>query len=281
MVGLWLLLLAWLLAKTQADDFNYKLPKAVLERLRGSSAQFNAWTRDLSENLSTEQQQRLAWNVRFLETPKSASELRQLQQQLSPSNVNHNPLKLWLWISFYWQLRRSQRLDKDDMLLPHFVLTLRQLHVNSQFVENNQLQNMLQSLPRFLIDLVKGRWLCLKHDRDQLYLLPAGALQLGVNSSSNCSMWQLQLVEEPKNFVRLENACEENSTWFVNMLHTHSHSKTYMLLDAPSDNSSILCVQHGDVYLEQARVGNKDCQWQLNDCTQLPTFYNNIRNRNT
>ncbi|XP_034479863.1 uncharacterized protein LOC117785755 [Drosophila innubila] len=279
MVGLCLLLLALLLAKSQAVGFNYNLPKAVLEQLSGSSIQFDAWTRDLGKNLNTEQQQRLAWNVRFLEMPRSASELRQLQQQLSPSNVNQNPLKLWLWISFYWQLRRSHRLDKDNMLLPHFVLTLRQLQQQTQF-ENDQLQNMLQSLPRFLIDLVTSRWLCLKHDRDQVYLLPGGALQLGANS--NCSMWQVQRVEEPKYFLRLQNACEEHSTWFVNMLHTDTHFQTYMLLDANSDNVNIVCLQHGNVHLEQARGWNKDCQWQLNDCTQLPTFLNkNKRNRNT
>lgn len=282
MVGIWQLLLALLLAKTLAVDFNYNLPKAVLEQLSSSSiSQFDAWTQELSESLNTEHQQQLAWNVRFLESPKSATDLRQLQKQLCPDSEIHNPLKLWLWISFYWQLRRSHRLEEDNMLLPHFVLSLRQLHMNSQW--HNQLQNMLQSLPRFLMDLATSRWLCLKHDRDQVYLLPGAALQLGVNSNSNrngnCSMWQVQLVKDSHYFLRLQNACDEQAAWFVNMLHTHLHSKTYMLLDASSNSSNSFCVVHGERYLEQATRWDKDCQWQLNDCTQLPTFLNKNRHR--
>ncbi|XP_062135881.1 uncharacterized protein LOC133845438 [Drosophila sulfurigaster albostrigata] len=272
MVGLWLLLLTALLAKSLAVDFDYKLPRAVLERLNSSSAQFDAWTRELSASLSAEHQRRVAWNVPFIGTPRSQLELRRLQQKLNPSN----PLKLRLWISYYWQLRRSQLLNSDNMLLTHFVLTLRQLLLgDSTQLENSQLQNMLQSLPPFLATLVRSRWLCLKHIGQQLFLQPGDALQLGV--SSNCSMWQVQ--QHAEHWLRLQNACEQHSMWFINMLHTHLQSRTYMLLTSASDNASRFCVgQQGVGYLEHADGWQKDCQWRLNDCTQLPQFLNIVDN---
>ncbi|XP_030564522.1 uncharacterized protein LOC115765217 [Drosophila novamexicana] len=280
-VKIWLSLLAILLARTEAEaSLRINLPTMVLQQLNGSSSQFEEWTKRLSERLSPEQQQRLAWNVAFLETPKSPLQLRQLQNKLSPNSSINNPLKLRLWISFYWQLRRSNRLGSNKILLPHFALTLRQLQGNPMW-RSAQLTNMLQSLPNSLGVLVRSRWLCLKHDRDQLYALPGEALMLGANS--NCCMWQLVVADTSQAWLRLENACEVQATWFINILQ-QTDSGTYTLQSAPSDNSSSYCIRNGASYLVEVQATTdtvqnqqalgKDCHWELNDCTQLPTLLN-------
>ncbi|KRF79779.1 uncharacterized protein Dvir_GJ26708 [Drosophila virilis] len=252
----------------------------VLQQLNGSSAQFEDWTQRLSDRLSPEQQQRLAWNVAFLETPKSAQQLRQLQTKLSPSSSINNPLKLWLWISFYWQLRRSNRLGSNQILLPHFALKLRQLQGHPLW-RSAQVTNMLQSLPNSLGVLVRSRWLCLKHARHQLYALPGEALMLGANS--NCCMWQLVVADTSQAWLSLENACEMQAKWFINILQPTA-SGTYTLQSAPSDNSSSFCIRNGAGYLVKVQATTdteqnqealaEDCHWELNDCTQLPTLLN-------
>ncbi|XP_032591428.1 uncharacterized protein LOC116805127 [Drosophila grimshawi] len=263
---IWLPFLALLLANIQ-DSYSYQLAKTVLQQLNGNGSQFDAWTQELSEQLSQEEQQRMAWNVQFLEN--SGEDLGEMQKRLNP----HNQFKLYLWMSFYWQLRRSNRLGSDQRLLPHFAMTLRQLRKDQEPHWNSlQLQNMLQSLPRSLRDLVKSRWFCLKHDRDQLYVLPNGVVELGANS--NCSMWQAEELLQTANYwLRLRNICELHATWFINMLQ-YNKSGTYMLLNTTDTNSSIYCIRNGEGYLlrkdQMEDHLENDCHWQLNDCTQLP-----------
>lgn len=263
----WLPLLTLWTAKTLVCGLELWLPRVVLQQLEESGEQFDLWTRQLSQHLSSEDQQRLAWNVHFLDEPKSTLQLRQIQQQLSPrENSISNPCKLWLWISFYWQLRRSHQLvDNENVLLPQFALTLLQLQTDQQW--NLDLQNMLQSLPSHLVTIVKSRWLCLKHPRDQLYLLPGRALQLGANG--NCCLWQVKLLDKASHWLRLENACEQHAPWFVNL--QQSHSSTYTLMSSPTNDSSFLCLRNGVGVLlkDNSSKAENNCQWQLNDCGHL------------
>lgn len=267
----WLPLLTLWTAKTLVCGFELWLPQVVLQQLEESSEQFDLWTRQLSQHLSSEDQQRLAWNVHFLDEPKSTLQLRQIQQQLSPrENPISNPCKLWLWISFYWQLRRSHQLDdNENSLLPQFALTLLQLQTDRQW--NIYLQNMLQSLPSHLGTIVKSRWLCLKHSRDQRYLLPGRAIQLGANG--NCSLWRVRLMDNATHWLRLENACDQDALWFVNL--QQSRSSTYRLFSAPTNNSTFFCLRNGvgTHFKDNSRQNESICQWQLNDCSYLRQLF--------
>ncbi|XP_023167248.2 uncharacterized protein LOC111596989 [Drosophila hydei] len=239
----------------------------LLPQLNGSEGQFENWTRQLS----AEEQQRLAWNVNFLENPPM--EYGELQQLLSTNSSIQNPLRLRLWLSLYWQLRRTSRLDNNHQLLLDFALSLRQLQTDPAW-NSSQLQNMLLSLPSALRILARSRWLCLEHDRDLLYLLPAGALQLG--AQSRCCMWQLALVAETSHgWLRLENLCEMQDTWFINMPQ-QLESGFYLLQRAPNSNSSNYCSRQGSGYYEEVAkkkaAAEEDCYWQLNDCSGLPVL---------
>ncbi|XP_030244416.1 uncharacterized protein LOC115564345 [Drosophila navojoa] len=225
------------------------------------------------EQLSEEQQQRFAGNYNFLE--KSQLELEELQQLLSNNSSTHSPLNRRLWLSLYWQLRRSHRLENNNMLLLDFALSLRRLQTDPEW-NSSQLQNMLQSLPQALQILVRSRWLCLEHDRDLMYLMPAGALQLGANS--RCCMWQLALETEPssRGWLRLENLCEAQDIWYFNMLQ-QLESGVYLMQRDPTRNSSYYCSRLGSGYYNEvaeadAKAVDVDCHWQLNDCSGLPSL---------
>ncbi|XP_017838951.2 uncharacterized protein LOC108597097 [Drosophila busckii] len=270
MVALWQATLLWLLLlllPLRQASYILELRKVLLQQLNGSSAEFEAWSGRLSEQLSLEQQQRLAWNVNFLQTPQSVQQLQQLQQQLSPSASAHNTLRLLLWLRFYWQLQRSsaQQQQQLKVLLPQFALTLRaQLEQRSPKLRA-QLQNMLQSLPHTLATLASSRYLCLQHARELLYAEPAGVLQLGANS--NCSMWQLHATAT--HWLRLQNVCVLPATWYVNMQLSN------MLLTAPSNNASKYCVQDAQAYFEQQQqLKSDDCNWRFTDCTHLQRILN-------
>lgn len=269
----WLALVTLWTAKTLVDAFDLWLPQVVLQQMEGSSYQFNLWTQQLSQHLSPEDQQRLAWNVHFLDTPRTTVQLRELQLLLSPGErPTSNPLKHLLWISFYWQLRRSHQLDGDEnVLLPQFTLTLLQLKPDPQW-NSYHLQNMLQSLPPHLATVARSEWLCLKHARDQLYFLPSGAIQLGANS--NC-LWHVRLVDNAPYWLRLENGCELDNQWFVNLQQTQNFG-TYTLMSAPMENSSFLCLQNGEalIFEKNTKALENSCHWQLNDCSYLKQRHN-------
>lgn len=267
----WLALVTIRTAKSLADAFDLCLPQVVLQQLEGSSDQFNTWTQQLSQQLSIEDQQRLAWNVNFFHKPRGRKQLKELQLILSPGGKTiSNTLKLWLWISFYWQLRRLHHLDgAENVLSPEFTLTLLQLKQDPQW-NSYHIQNMVQSLPLHLGALARSQWLCLKHAGDQLYLLPSRSIQLGANS--NC-LWQVRLVENVPYWLRLENACGLDEQWFVNIQHTQP-SGTYALMSAPMENSSVLCLQNGvGLVFEKKTIELENrCHWQLNDCSYLKQF---------
>lgn len=267
----WLALVTLWTARSLVDAFDLCLPQVVLQQLEGSSDQFNLWTQQLSQQLSMEDQQRLAWNVNFFHKPRSREQLKELQLILSPGEKTiSNPLKLWLWISFYWQLRRLHHLDgAENVLYPEFTLTLLQLKPDPLW-NSFHIQNMVQSLPPHLGAVARSQWLCLKHARDQLYLLPSRSIQLGANS--NC-LWRVRLVENAPYWLRLENACGLDDQWFVNLQHTQPFG-TYALMSAPMENSSVLCLQNGlGLVFEKKTIELEDsCHWQLNDCSYFKQF---------
>lgn len=265
---IWLLYWAIFWAQRQ-DSLGYNLVKMLKQPLNVSNGQLDVWSRQLSE----EQQQRFAGNFNFLE--KSQLELEELQQLLSNNSSIHNPLKRRLWLSLYWQLRRSHRLDNNNKLLLDFALSLRRLQTDPEW-NSSQLQNMLQSLPKALRILVRSRWLCLEHDRDLMYLMPAGALQLGANS--RCCLWQLALETEPSAYgwLRLENLCVAQDSWYFDMLHQLESGVYLMQRELNNDNSNY-CSRGGSGYYREvvgsdAKDLGKDCHWQLNDCSGLPNL---------
>ncbi|XP_017865028.1 PREDICTED: uncharacterized protein LOC108615197 [Drosophila arizonae] len=268
--GLKIWLLYWAIFWTQwQHSLGYNLPEMLKQPLKVSNDQFD----DRCRHLSEEEQQRFAGNFNFLE--KSQLELEELQQLLSNNSGIHSPLKRRLWLSLYWQLRRSHRFDNDNMLLLDFALNLRRLQTDPEW-NSSQLQNMLQSLPKALQILVRSRWLCLAHDRDLMYLMTAGALQLG--ASSRCCMWQLALGTEPSShgWLRLENLCDAQDVWYFNMLQ-QLESGVYLMQREPNSNSSNYCSRLGSGYYKEvagaeAKDVEKDCHWQLNDCSGLPSL---------
>jgi len=81
----------------------------VVNHLKESPLNFDNWTTEISSSLSYEHQERISWNIpwsRLLEEGKSSLEL---QKQLKPVNS----LKLRLWMSLYWYLKRSQLLNEN------------------------------------------------------------------------------------------------------------------------------------------------------------------------
>ncbi|KAH8395373.1 hypothetical protein KR222_003023, partial [Zaprionus bogoriensis] len=244
----------------------------VLQQLADSREQFDAWTRQLSQTLNSEEQQRLAWNVQFLDKPKSTLQLRHIQSQLSPGeSTMNNTFKFWLWVSFYWQLRRSHLLNNDinNVLLSDFAWTLLRLQTDARW-SSLQIQNIVYSFPIHLATVIANRWLCLKHAKNQLYLLTDDTLQFGANSI--CSLWQVQILETLPNWLRVENVCDVQAIWFINL--QQSHSKTYFLANTPRDNSTFFCLRNGEgILYEQSQIFENSCQWQLSDCTHLESFF--------
>ncbi|XP_022225280.2 uncharacterized protein LOC111076013 [Drosophila obscura] len=240
-------------------DLYGTLPGLVLRHLNGSHSDFEGWTTRMSQALLPEQQQRVAWNVPWMDALAEGRSPLELQEQLEPSN----PLKLQLWMGLYWHLRRSKRLDVR--LTSDFALTLRRLQMQQPALWNPQLQNMWQSLPRSLRLILQSRWLCLQHGREMLYAL--GGLRLELGANSNCSMWQVQeLPLERGHWRRLVNVCDKNSRWFISMLHDDT---PHALHSAPSNMARQFCVLNGLSYLGDASA-DSDCHWALNDCSHLP-----------
>ncbi|XP_002139023.2 uncharacterized protein [Drosophila pseudoobscura] len=245
-------------------DLYGTLTGLVLRHLNGSISDFDWWTLRMSHALEPEQQQRLAWNMPWTQALRQGRSLLELQEQLRPSN----PLKLQLWMGFYWHLRRSSRLD--GRLTFDFARTLRRLQLQQQpqpELWSPQLQNMWQSLPRSMRLILHSRWLCLQHEREMLYAV--GGLRLELGANSNCSMWQVQeLSEQRGHWLGLFNVCDKNSRWFISM--QEHDAATHLLHSVPSHTARKLCVLEGLGYLGDAVSPLSDCHWKLNDCSHLP-----------
>lgn len=259
--------LTWFFNPLQAvinGDIYVTLMDLVETHLNKSYVDFDDWTRQMSLTLDKEQQERLAWNVRWLKIFEEEGSLVELQHQLKPSNS----LKLRLWLSFYWRLRRSGKLNK--ILLTNFALELRNLHRHQPEIWSHHLQNMWQSLPRSLRILSQSRWLCLQHEKEMFYVKAGYHLELGAND--NCSLWRTQEVREDY-LLLLVNFCDEEHYFYINMLEDYQGS--YQLLRPTSYMNNTYCVLRGLAYFrETSQVSKLDlgCQWQLNDCSYLPSL---------
>ncbi|KPU76566.1 uncharacterized protein Dana_GF26650 [Drosophila ananassae] len=245
------------------DNFG-ELLEAVITHLQcGDPDNLDNWTKDMSLALRRDQQQRLAWNIPWVEIQDKGASQLEMQQQLNPSN----PLKLRLWMSFYWHLKRSRSLD--PILTTNFALKLRELQKRNEDMWSPALQNMWQSLPKSLKIILQSRWLCLQHKRQMLYVVSGYKLELGANS--NCSMWQIQS-ENQDHWLRLINFCDDSSLFFINLWH--SSAEVGMLQSNPSLKASKFCVFNKVGYFKDASKADIDCQWQVNDCSNLPKILN-------
>ncbi|XP_017045170.1 uncharacterized protein LOC108090821 [Drosophila ficusphila] len=242
----------------------------VVTHLNGSQSDFDNWTKEISLTVEIEQQERVSWNIPWLQTLESGKSSLNLQQKLNPSNF----FKLKLWLSFYWYLKRSLLLN--EILLSNFALELRKLHKNQSELWDNDIQNMLQSLPRPLRLLVRSHRLCLQHKKEMLYATADNQLELGANS--NCSIWEVE-PEIHDHWLRLVNVCDEKDHFFISML---SQEESHILHRAPNKFARQFCVLKGLGYFEEAsRTLNMKsrCNWQLNDCRFLPMIIS-VNNRN-
>lgn len=245
------------------DNFG-ELLEAVITHLQcGDPDNLDKWTEEMSLALKSDQQQRLAWNIPWEEILDKGASLLALQQQLNPNN----PLKLRLWMSFYWHLKRSRSLD--PILTTNFALKLRELQRRTEDMWSPEWQNMWQSLPKSLKIILQSRWLCLQHKRQMVYVVSGYKLELGVNS--NCSMWQIQS-ENKDPWQRLINFCDDSSWFFINLLH--SSAEVDMLQSNPSSKAAKFCVFNEGGYFGDASESDVQCQWQVNDCTNLPKILN-------
>ncbi|KQS62338.1 uncharacterized protein LOC26526300 [Drosophila erecta] len=249
-----------LLSPVQAirSDIYGQLIGLVATHLNGSLLDFNTWTKDISSSLSEQEQQRVAWNVPWSDILHRQKSPLYLQSHLNTGN----PFKLRLWMSLYWHLRRSHLLN--ELHLSNFARELRSLKSNHPELWNNNLQNMLQSLPRSLRLLVKTRRLCLEHKKELLYITAGNHLALGANS--NCSIWEAE-EENRDHWLRLVNVCDDSSPFFISML---SQGATQVLFSAPNDVANAFCVLRGVAYFEKVLNTEGNCHWQLNDCSFLP-----------
>ncbi|XP_032570849.1 uncharacterized protein LOC116800378 [Drosophila sechellia] len=239
------------------DDI-YGLIGLVATQLNGSPLDFDKWTKDISLSLNEEEQQRVAWNIPWSDILAAQKSPQDLLSHLSTGN----PFKLKLWISFYWHLRRFRLLN--DILLSNFARELMNLKSNHPQQWNNNLQNMLQSLPRPLRLLVKTRRLCLEHKKELFYITAGNQLELGANS--NCSIWEVE-EENKEHWLRLVNVCDDKSHFFITML---SQGASHVLLSAPNNVGKAFCVLKGMTYFENALNTESNCHWQLNNCRFLP-----------
>ncbi|XP_039479750.1 uncharacterized protein LOC120444296 [Drosophila santomea] len=240
------------------SDIYGQLIGLVATHLNGSLTDFDTWTMDISASLNDEEQQRVAWNVPWSDILENQKSSLYLQKYLNTGN----PFKLRLWMSFYWHLRRAHLLNEP--LLSNFAREFRNLKSNHPELWNNNLQNMLQSLPRSLRLLVKARRLFLEHTKELFYITAGNQLELGANS--NCSMWQVE-EENKDHWLRLVNVCDDRSLFFISML---SQGASHVLYSAPNNVAKAFCVLKGMAYFEKALSTKSDCLWQLNDCSFLP-----------
>ncbi|KRK00316.1 uncharacterized protein LOC26534516 [Drosophila yakuba] len=240
------------------SDIYGQLIELVGTHLNGSLSDFDTWTMDISASLNEEEQQRVAWNVPWSDILENQKSSLYLQSHLNTGN----PFKLRLWMSFYWHLKRSHLLN--ELHLSNFARELRSLKSKHPELWNNNLQNMLQSLPRSLRLLVKTRRLCLEHTKELFYITAGNHLELGANT--NCSIWQVE-EDNRHHWLRLVNVCDNRSPFFISML---SQGASHVLFSAPNNVAKAFCVLKGMAYFDKALNTQSNCLWQLNDCSSLP-----------
>ncbi|XP_020800291.1 uncharacterized protein LOC110177766 [Drosophila serrata] len=262
-----LLSLTWFSKPLQAvikGNINVTLIDSMATHLSGSPVALDTWSKEMSLVLEKEQQERLAWNVPWFKIlQEERVSLVELQNQLKPNNS----LKLRLWLSFYWHLRRSQTLNK--ILLANFALELRDLRRHHPHMWSYYLQNMLQSLPPHLRILAQSRWLCLQHKREMFYVSTGYHLELGAND--HCDLWRIQDAQKDY-FLLLVNSCREERYFLINI--SEDYQGSYQLLRPTNYMNNTFCVLRGLAYFrETSQVSESDlsCRWQLNDCSYLPT----------
>ncbi|XP_017036998.1 uncharacterized protein [Drosophila kikkawai] len=262
-----LLSLTWCSKSLQAvnrTDINGTLVASMATHLSGNPVDLDIWTEKMSRELEEEQQKQLAWNVPWLKVlQKERVGLVKLQNQLKPNNS----LKLRLWLSFYFHLRRSRSLN--NILLANFALELKELRRSQPEKWSYYLQNMLQALPRPLRILTQSRWLCLQHKKEMFYVTSGYHLELGANG--DCSLWRVEEVKQDY-LLLLVNSCNEERYFFINILEDYQGS--YQLLRPTSYMNNTFCVSKGVAYfreISQVSEGDMGCRWQLNDCSYLPS----------
>lgn len=246
--------------QTVIKDDIHVLIGLVPTQLNASPLDFDKWSKDISLSLNEEQQQRVAWNIPWSDILETQKAPQDLQSHLNTGN----PFKLKLWMSFHWHLRRFRLLN--EILLSNFARELRNLKSNHPEQWNNDLQNMLQSLPRPLRLLVKTRRLCLEHKKELFYITAGNQLELGANS--NCSIWEVE-DENKDHWLRLVNVCDDKSHFFITML---SQGASHVLFSAPNNVAKAFCVLKSLAYFEKSlnKETESNCHWQLNDCKFLP-----------
>ncbi|XP_017094156.2 uncharacterized protein [Drosophila bipectinata] len=245
------------------DNFGELLEAVITHLQSGDSDNLDNWTKDMTLALKSEQQQRLAWNIPWEDILDKGLSPLDLQHLLNPNNR----LKLHLWMSFYWHLKRSRSLDA--ILTTNFALKLRDFRRSNEDMWSPDLQNMWQSLPKSLKIILQSDWLCLQHKRQMLYVVSGYKLELGANS--NCSMWQIQS-ENKDHWMRLINFCDDSSWFFINLWQ--SNAEVDFLKSNPSLKALNFCVFKDMGYFRDASKYDIDCQWQVSDCSNLPKILN-------